>query len=119
MCPAMGFLSARPESKSLPVSERPEEQLVQFDSGVAIHFDDAAHNNVVFGTTGSGKTSSVILPACLNLFRQGFGGLIIDVKGNLSSRVRRIANECGRAGDVVEFGTSPFAKKVTLFKVGC
>lgn len=112
---AIGFLASRDNKPALSVQERPpSEQLLRFDQNSAIHFDEAAHNTLVLGSTGSGKTSSAILPACRQLFKAGFAGLVIDIKGNLTEQIRRIAADCGRAKDVVEFGTSRTARRVNI-----
>ena len=108
----IGFLST-------PMAEKPEvhnmdNRLFTFDSGRGITFEEAVRSTLVMGGTGSGKTSSIVLPMCHNLIKAGFAGLIIDVKGNLGKQVRRIAKECGREGDIVEFGSSSTACKTNL-----
>lgn len=90
------------------------DQMIHFDSGAAVHFDEALHNSLTLGSTGSGKTSSVMLPACNALFKAGFSGLIIDIKGNFTSEVRTLARFHGREHDIVEFGTSTTAKPLNI-----
>lgn len=114
MSQPIGFITSQGKQSAPVDQERPSEQLVKFDSGKAIHFDEAAHNTLVLGSTGSGKTSSVILPACRQLFQEGFGGLVIDIKGNLTEQIRHIAADCGRSDDIMEFGTSQTARRANI-----
>lgn len=108
----IGFLSA-------PMAEKTKvhnmgNRLFTFDSGRGITFEEAARSTLVMGGTGSGKTSSLVLPMCRNLIQAGFAGLIIDVKGNLGKQVRCIAKKCGREEDIVEFGSAATACKTNL-----
>lgn len=73
-------------------------------------------NFLITGTIGSGKTSSVMYPftkqlikhRCKNLYRK-LGMLILDVKGNYYSQVKKYAEYYGRADDliVIEIRTEP------------
>lgn len=110
-CPA-----ANPETEPVKLkTTMPEDCLLCFDGGEQVSFADATHNNIVMGTTGSGKSTQIILPALASLIKAGFGGVILDVKGNVTDQVRMIANEYGRLDDVVEFGPGPMSTKVNLF----
>lgn len=109
----IGYLACSNKNDA-PSFSKQGEVLVSFDSGASISFADAGHNTLVCGSTGSGKTSSVILPACRNLFQAGFGGLVIDVKGNLVGQVRKLAGHCGREEDIIEYGTAPSAQPVNI-----
>lgn len=111
---SMGFLAARaPLDRNVP-RPQPQSHLLCFDGGETVSFADAAHNTLVLGTTGSGKTSCVILPAAERLVAAGFGGVIIDVKGNMAGQVRALAARHGREKDVVEFGDGPQARRINL-----
>lgn len=111
---SMGFLAARtPRAQILP-PPKPSSHLLCFDGGETVSFADAAHNTLVLGTTGSGKTSCVILPAAERLVAAGFGGVIIDIKGNMAEQVRALAARHGREKDVVEFGDGPQARRINL-----
>lgn len=92
----------------------PETLLLQFDSGAGITFQDSVYHLLTLGTTGSGKTQSAMLPALKRHIERGNSGIVIDVKGNLRSAVRTIANGYGRGDAVVEFGTAPTATPVNL-----
>ena len=109
----IGFLSATQSQagERLPAPDA----LLQFDGGESVSFEDARHNTIVLGTTGSGKTASIILPAAQRLIAAGFGGLVVDIKGNFTEQIRAIARASGREKDVVELGTGPQARKVNLF----
>ncbi|MCO6413232.1 MAG: type IV secretory system conjugative DNA transfer family protein [Thiogranum sp.] len=48
---------------------------------VQVSFDDASRNIILFGGTGRGKTTRVLLPAAHRLIQNNCPGLIVDVKG--------------------------------------
>lgn len=48
----------------------------------SISDDDLTTSMIAFGATGSGKTSSVMLPALRRLVDLGHSGLVLDVKGD-------------------------------------
>lgn len=113
--PPMGFLQfGKPAAK--PLARNTEDCLFTFDNGHSISFAEAVRSTLIVGGTGSGKTSSLVLPMCHSLLKAGFGGLIIDVKGNMGGQVRQIARACGREADIVEFGSSSHARKTNLLK---
>ncbi len=85
-------------------NHRERNALLRFDNGHVVTFADGTHNTFIAGTTGSGKTHSVLLPAFDRLIRSGFGGVVIDSKGSLAPYVRTIAKEAGRENDIVEAG---------------
>lgn len=62
-------------------------------------------NILVTGSIGSGKTSSVIYPICMQLLaysgKDKIGGLILDVKGNLCEKVEEILKKANRANDLI------------------
>ncbi|MCL2124274.1 MAG: type IV secretory system conjugative DNA transfer family protein, partial [Desulfovibrionaceae bacterium] len=60
------------------------DQFMRFDSGRGISFAEGCHNTIILGSTGSGKTSSAILPAAAAFLSAGFPGLAIDIKGCFS-----------------------------------
>ncbi len=109
-CSASGSHSAaRP-----PIKSSLNDTLFTFDSGRRLSFAEGVRSTLVLGGTGSGKTTSVILPMLDALLRRGFGGVILDVKGNLGAQTRELAKACGRLDDVVEFGSSPDACATNL-----
>lgn len=109
---SMGFLASVRQAAADREPARPP--LWTFDGGETVSFADAAHNTLVLGTTGSGKTTSAILPAADRLIAAGFGGVIIDVKGSFSPQIRQLAARHGRLEDVVELGDGPQACRVNL-----
>ncbi len=90
--------------------------LLQCDSGTGVPFADACHNTIVFGGTGSGKTSSVMLPALAGLLEAGHAGLVADIKGNLGGQLRLLAKNRGRESDIVEFGSFASAVPVDILE---
>ena len=111
----IGFLPASQATSA--ASQRPPcpAAMLQFDGGESVAFEDARHNTLVLGTTGSGKTASIILPAAERLIAAGFGGLIVDIKGNFTDQIRAIARAHRREKDILELGTGPQARKINLF----
>lgn len=111
--PPMGFILAR---AAKPAARNADECLFTFDTGHSISFAEAVRSTLIIGGTGSGKTSSLVLPMCHSLLKAGFGGLIIDVKGNMGQQVRQIARASGCEADIVEFGSSSHACKTNLLE---
>ena len=109
----IGFLSTRP-AKSAAVAATEEKQIFAFDNSQGIGIAAACYNTAVFGSTGAGKTSCAILPSADSLIGLGFGGLVIDVKGNVGDQVRALAVRHGRTQDVVEFGSSDIATPINI-----
>jgi hypothetical protein len=58
------------------------------------------------GTTGSGKSSSLVETVSKAFLHHGFGGIYFAVKPDDPATYLRHARECGRADDVVLFGPS-------------
>lgn len=112
----LGFLAqVEPIAASHPSTTLPSgDALFSFDSGRTLSFADGARSIAIIGGTGSGKTTSIILPMIDALMRQGFGGVILDIKGNLGAQTRALAQKCGRQGDVIEFGSSYAAQPTNL-----
>lgn len=96
--------------------QRPEDCLFQTDSGVQLSALDLLHHLLVLGSTGSGKTQGLALPLLYAFMRMGYAGLIIDLKGNLRSLVRRLARACGHEHRIVEYGTGKLAQPLNLLE---
>ena len=92
------------------------DALLQFDSGRILSFDNATRNIAVLGQTGAGKTESSVIPAIRSLLAAGFGGVILDIKGNLRDSVRAAAASCGREDDIIEIGSAPSAAPVNILQ---
>ncbi len=67
------------------------------------------------GETGSGKTSSFVLPNMQNRLKDGYGILVVDFKGNMHTQVKALAHRENRLDDVIEIGV-PWGSKINLFK---
>lgn len=110
----LASLSAKPES--LPAAAAGSAgSLFTFDSGQTVSFLEASANVLTAGSTGRGKSTSVVLPALEAVIRAGFGGIAIDVKGNFSAYTRALARRYGREADILELGTGPQATPINLF----
>ena len=70
-------------------------------------------NGIVFGRTGSGKTSCCILPNIEDRIKSDYGLLIYDFKGNLHLQTKYMANKYNKLSDVIEIG-KPWGKSINL-----
>lgn len=104
------------------ISPRPSVQenldasnyLIKYDNELGLDIQSATHHVFTSGATGTGKTASVVLPLLEALMRMGHGGIIIDIKNNLTAKVRALAKKCGRLDDIVELGSYPSAIKFNM-----
>lgn len=74
--------------------------------GDAWRLKDACEGTVIFGGTGSGKTSGSGRALACSFLSAGFGGLVLCAKPDEPDLWRRYASECGREADLVTFGGS-------------
>jgi len=72
--------------------------------GDAWRVKDACEGTVIFGGTGSGKTSGSGRALARAFLDAGFGGLVLCAKAEEPSLWRRYAAEAGRERDLVMFG---------------
>jgi hypothetical protein len=68
---------------------------------------DACEGVVIFGATGSGKTSGSGQLLAREYLRAGFGGLVLCAKPDEPALWKRYAAAMGREADLVLFGTDP------------
>ena len=111
---ARAIQTAKPSPQAQSLLPESSDAVLSFDGGETVDLVDLLHIALVLGTTGSGKTTSVLLPALDGLIGRGFGGLIVDVKGSMAPAVRAIAARHGRVQDVVEIGPHETAQPVNL-----
>jgi hypothetical protein len=67
---------------------------------------DACEGTIIFGTTGSGKTSGSGQTLAKSFLSAGFGGLVLCAKNDEADLWQRYAAECGRSEDLVLFSPS-------------
>lgn len=111
---AIGFHVPSKTPKGTRQACVPSEMLLTFDGGGGISLHEATHNAIALGSSGTGKTSSVILPALRSLLQAGYAGLIVDIKGNFTEQAKALAKHFGREADIVEFGTGSHARPVNI-----
>ena len=70
------------------------------DEDVFIKEKGLYQNILITGSIGSGKTSCAISNILDGFFKNNFGGLVIDIKGNYISQVKKIARKYNRENDV-------------------
>ena len=71
-------------------------------------------NGIIFGRTGSGKTTCAISPNIEDRIKNDFGVIVYDFKGTLHLQVKYIANKHNKLDKVIEIG-KPWGVKVNLF----
>jgi hypothetical protein len=70
-------------------------------------------NGIIFGRTGSGKTTCAILPNIEDRIKSNYGLLIYDFKGNLHLQTKYLAKKYNKLSDVIEIG-KPWGKRINL-----
>lgn len=97
--------------------DRPKDPFVT-DKGEPFVFSDLYTHMVVFGESGSGKTSFVLNQFYEEMFhsthlkdgpdrdKKKFGGLVVEAKGDFAPKTWDLAVKYGRAADVILFGPS-------------
>jgi TraM recognition site of TraD and TraG len=81
---------------------RPDLVLRTFDgTGEAFRLGDALTGAVVFGATGSGKTSGPAKHIAYGYLAHGFGGLVLCAKADERKRWQQWAEDTGRLSDLV------------------
>ena len=113
MTKKLGFLGAEEEAA---LAERESPIILPFDDGGGLTSDDLNHHLIVFGITGSGKTTNVLLPVVDRLIREGHGLLVMAVKDSLSEYVRILAERHGRAGETRIYGAAPGAERLNVLE---
>jgi len=79
-------------------------------------YENAILNNLIIGSTGTGKTSTVILPMIENLIKNNTPGLILDIKNNLTDYIYNIAEKYNKKDMLIELSIFPTGKKVNILK---
>ncbi|ACV69822.1 hypothetical protein [Desulfohalobium retbaense] len=111
----IGFLRNVKKSSEQKINTRNNQKdIFSFDSGQKITLEEANHNCLVLGATGTGKTSSFVSPKLYNLIKKGYGGLIFDVKNNFTKDIQSMANMCGREADIIEVGSHNTATPINF-----
>ncbi len=119
---AMGFVQDRKTGQTVcSDGKNGERALLRFDDGKSgkkrsITASIANMNVFCQGATGTGKTSSCILPMTAECIRRGYPVVLVDIKGNLGPQVRALAKHYNREKDIVEFGNCAEAFSVNLLE---
>lgn len=88
-----------------------ETQKGKFIKNITVEKDFT--NAIIYGRTGSGKTTGAILSIIEDRIKNNYGLLIYDFKGNLHSQVKYIANKANRLADIIEIG-KPWGKNINI-----
>ncbi len=110
----IGFLATHTTRKNQSMQDSTTNSIFSFDSGKSISIKDAKLHTLILGTTGTGKTASVLLPMLYGVLKANECGLIIDIKGNLREQVRYLAKKVDRHADIFEYGLSDTAIPINI-----
>lgn len=91
--------AARSESTLPPF--HPHQLLCDWDGGDGMRISDAVTGVAVFGSTGSGKTSSIGQQLARSYLAAGFGGLVLCAKSSECRQWKAWAAETGRTDDLI------------------
>ncbi|MEL6396643.1 MAG: hypothetical protein AAFQ71_11675 [Planctomycetota bacterium] len=80
-----------------------DRPLLRFAGQDAWTIRDACAGTLIFGDTGSGKTTGSGQAIAMAMLRAGFGGLVLTVKAGETDRWREYARRCGRENDLIVF----------------
>lgn len=94
----------------------PSDWVVRFDSDEAITMDDAKRHIGIFGSTGTGKTTTCVYPIVMRHIEAGNACLLIDIKGAMRGKIRAMAKAAGREEDYIEVGTSPSSVHLNIIE---
>lgn len=75
---------------------------------------EATKNILVTGATGTGKTTSVLLPMIQNLIKHNCPGLILDIKSDLFSHIYTIAEAENKLDNILFIGTYEFCQNINI-----
>lgn len=75
---------------------------------------EATKNILVTGATGSGKTTSILLPIIQNLIQHNCPGLILDIKSDLFSHIYSIADKENKLDNILFIGTYEFCQNINI-----
>ena len=95
----MKFFKTKPSPKTAPY--HPQTVIRDWGNGDAFRLADAQTGVIVFGATGSGKTSGPAKHLAYGYLAAGFGGLVLCGKKDEAPMWLQWAAETGRAKDVV------------------
>ena len=90
----------------MPEVWRDDQPLVSL-AGDPWRIHDACEGTVIFGGTGSGKTSGSGQTVALSFLSAGFGGLVLCAKREEPDLWRRYAAQTNRTNDLIFFGSDP------------
>ncbi|MES2387864.1 MAG: TraM recognition domain-containing protein [Bacteroidota bacterium] len=83
---------------------KPADALMQLSPDDYWTLRDSQEGTIIFGATGSGKTSGSGKTIARKFLQRGMGGLVLTVKVDETKFWTDLAKECGREKDVVVFG---------------
>lgn len=76
--------------------------------------NEATRNILVTGETGSGKSTSIILPAIQSFIQNDCPGLVLDIKSDLYSSIHAIAKQHNKLDNLVFIGVHGFCESINI-----
>lgn len=75
---------------------------------------EATKNVLITGATGTGKTTSILLPIINSLVKNNCPGLILDIKSDLFSHIYTIAENENKLDNILFVGTYDFCQNINI-----
>ena len=81
---------------------------------IKLSLAESTKNILITGSTGSGKSTSILLPMLKNLIKNDCPGLVLDIKAELYSHIYTIAKDMGLLSKIYFVGTFEFCEKINI-----
>lgn len=75
---------------------------------------EATRNILVLGQTGSGKSTSIMLPAIQSFIQNDCPGLVLDIKADLYSAIHAIAKQHNKLDNIRFIGVHDFCEEINI-----
>ncbi|MDY4309899.1 exodeoxyribonuclease VII large subunit [Pseudomonas putida] len=76
--------------------------------------NEATRNILVTGETGSGKSTSIMLPAIQSFIKNDCPGLVLDIKADLYSAIHAIAKQHNKLDNIRFIGVHDFCEEINI-----
>ncbi|HFQ5875990.1 TPA: exodeoxyribonuclease VII large subunit [Pseudomonas aeruginosa] len=85
-----------------------------FNSNYEFLASEATRNVLVLGQTGSGKSTSIMLPAIHSFIKNDCPGLVLDIKADLYSAIHAIAKQHNKLDNIRFIGVHDFCEEINI-----
>ncbi|WP_350613194.1 exodeoxyribonuclease VII large subunit [Pseudomonas sp. HY7a-MNA-CIBAN-0227] len=84
------------------------------DTNYEFNASEATRNVLVLGQTGSGKSTSIMLPAIQSFIQNDCPGLVLDIKADLYSAIHAIAKQNNKLDNIRFIGVHDFCEEINI-----